>query len=154
MEWTLGPRVKCDMVGYTGINCTGGRYIVRMFPTGARKGTFRTLDLKSLVIVGPVGLRVVIATSLEPTWEQAPWRCVRLTAAHRFKNDEGNQGVRIPDFDWLDAADARKVNDARQETFPFAATLAEGLADPALWTFGRPGKIGGHIVSFRVEKDE
>lgn len=154
MEWIIGPRVKCDFVGYSGLNCSGARYVARIFPTGSRKGTFRTAELKSLVIVGPVGIRVTLQTSLDSDWERHPWRCVRLTAEHRFKNDEGNEGVRIPDLDWWDPAAARKVADGRQESFPFAATLAEGLADKAKWTFGRPGRIGGAVLGFRVERDE
>jgi hypothetical protein len=149
VEWFIAPRVKCDLVGYSGVNLTGARYVVRIFPTGTRKGTFRTEELKSLVIVAPVGVRVVLCTSATAGWEELPWRCIRMTAENRFRNDKDQEGVRVPDLDWMDPADARKVSPDLQQSYPYVQTLAEGTT----WTFGRRGAtaLKDQIRAFRLD---
>jgi hypothetical protein len=132
--WHLGPHVRCDFVSYSGINLTGVRYIVRVHATGSRKGTFRTDQLKSIVVMGPIGTRVILATWPErENWQNYPWRCVRMLAGQRFRNPEGNEGVRIPDLDWLDPFDAKRVNANMQESFPQVERLEDGKG----FTFGR-----------------
>lgn len=152
MEWYVGPHVKCDMVSYGGVNLTGPRYVVRIFPTGSRKGTFRTHELKSCVILAPVGTRVILATAIgQDGWEDQPWRCVRMLAGQMFKNDEGQMGVRVPDLDWMDPPAAKKVNPDRQEGFPQVKRLADGTG----FTFGRSGAVPlkDHIRAIWVEKE-
>lgn len=154
MEWYVGPHVRCDMVSYGGINLTGPRYVVRIFPTGSRKGTFRTHELKSIVILAPIGTRVILAThATQEGWEDMPWRCIRQLEGFRFKNDEGQMGVRIPDLDWMDLPTAKKVNPDRQEGFPLVKRLADGAN--LGFTFGRSGPtlLKDNVRAIWVEKE-
>ncbi len=152
MDWYVGPRVKCDMVSYGGVSMTGPRYVVYIFPTGSRKGTFRTHELKSMAIVAPVGTRIILAT--DPSrdgWQQHPWRCIRMVEGSMFTNDKGQKGVRIPDLDWLDPFDAKKTNLELQTGFPQVARLEDGTG----YTFGRTGgvELKDHIRAIWVERE-
>lgn len=156
MIWWIGPRVRCDLVAYSGVNLTGVRRVVQIFPTGSRKGTFRTDELKSSVVLAPVGVRVVYCTSDDPNrWEEAPWRCVRMVEGHRFTNEQKQSGVRLPDLHWQTPPEAKRVDPDRQTGFRLVSTLAEAAAvAPLEWTFGRSGTLHDRIRAIRVEREE
>lgn len=152
MEWWVGRGVKCDLVSYSGINLTGVRYVVRIHPTGARKGTFRSHEFKSGVVLAPLGTRVVFCTSADPhAWEDSPWRAVRMMEGFQFKNESNQTGVRIPDLDWMDLPEAKKVNPDRQESYPYANRLSDGTT----YTFGRVGgvELKNNIHAIIVERE-
>jgi hypothetical protein len=152
VTWYVSPATKCDLVGYSGPNCTGARYVVRIFPTGTRKGTFRTEELKSLVILAPVGHRVYLCTSdAETGWEREPWRCIRMMEGHLFTNEQGQRGVRVPDLDWQDSPEARRASTETQQSFPLVQHPSEGKG----WTFGRLGGVPlkGNVRAIRIERE-
>ncbi len=127
------------------------RRVVQIFPTGSRKGTFRTEELKSVVVLAPLGVRVTFCASTDPLrWTEAAWRCVRQVPGSRFTNAEGNTGVRVPDLDWLDRPDQRKRNEETQVSYPFAASFAAGAG----WSFGRGGGLQDRVRAILVEREE
>lgn len=127
------------------------RRVVQIFPTGSRRGGLRTAELKSAVVLAPFGVRVVFCASDDRhKWQDAAWRCIRQVEGFRFRNPEGNTGVRVPDLDWMDPPDQRKRNEDRQESYPFAATLADGIG----WTFGRPGGLQDRVRAILVERED
>jgi hypothetical protein len=147
MRWVVGPHTKCDLVGYSGANMTGARYVVRIFPTGSQKGTFRTHELKSIVVIAPPGTRVILAAREGDDWEGGPWRCVRVIAGQMFKNEQGNEGVRVPDLDWEDPPDAKRTSESRSYTF------VDRVGDGATWTFGRGGGLKDEVRQIRVSRE-
>lgn len=152
MEWTIAPKLRADLVCFAGVNLSGERRIIDVHPVGGRQG--RDLgpeDLKSLVVLGPVGTRVVVKTWVGDGWEEHPWRAFVVTAKHHYRTKEGETGVRVPDLDWLDAPDARRTDPDMQESFAFAETLAAGQAT-GNWTFGRPGTLKSRIKSISFDK--
>ena len=152
MRWELAPRLRFDLVAFSGLNLSGERRIVEVHALGGRQGDLRPEDLKSCAIIGPIGLRVVFATSEDPdTWMQRPWRCVKLRAGSTFQTKEGRPCVRVPDLDWLDAFDARRTDPELQCSFDEAT----GLDTPG-WTFGVSGNtpIKANVRFIRVDLAE
>jgi hypothetical protein len=149
MRWELAPRLRCDVVAFSGLNLSGERRVVEVHPVGGRKGDLVPADLRSLAFVAPVGTRLVLATSEDPDdWEAHPWRAVVVLAGQHDTTREGRAVVRVPDLDWLDAFDARRTDPDFQATFDEATTLAEGRG----WTFGRGGVLKGMIRQLRVDR--
>ncbi len=152
MEWTVAPRMRMDLVCFAGINLSGERRIVDVHAVGGRQGgEIAPEDLKSLVVLGAVGTRVVMKTVTTDDWEKHPWRAVIVTAKHHYRTKEGETGVRVPDLDWFDKPDARRTDPDMQESFPMAATLAEGMASGG-WTFGLPGTLKQRIKAIVIDK--
>lgn len=152
MDWYIGPKVRCDLVGYGGANLTGPRYVVRVFATGTRKGTFRTAELKSMVVLAPVGTRVFLTTSAaKDGWWSRPWRCIRMIEGNMFTNPEGQRGVRVPDLDWMDSWEAKRSNADFQQGFPQVKHPSEGTG----YTFGFSGDplLKGHIQAIWIERE-
>ena len=137
MRWEVAPKLRFDLVAFAGLNLSGERHVVEFHTMGGRQGDLQTEDLKSLAIIGPVGLRVVLKTSADPeNWMSHTWRCVRLLAGHTFNTKEGRPCVRVPDLDFLTAFDARRTDPDFEESFEEAASL-----DAAGWTFGHQGRL-------------
>lgn len=152
MEWSLAPRMRVDLVCFSGLNLSGERRIVDVHAVGGRQGAdVAPEDLKSLVLLGEVGTRVVLKTSAAEDWESYPWRAVVITRGHHYRTKEGEVGVRIPDLEWLDAPDARRTDPDMQESFPHADTLAEGSASGE-WTYGRSGSLKGRIKAIAIDR--
>lgn len=137
MRWEVAPKLRFDLVAFAGLNLSGERHVVEFHTMGGRQGDLRTEDLKSLAIIGPVGLRVVLKTSEDPeNWMSHSWRCVRLLAGHTFNTKEGRPCVRIPDLDLLNDFDARRTDPEFEESFLAATSL-----DAPGWTFGHQGRL-------------
>lgn len=153
MKWVVAPRVRCDMVGYSGTDLSGARYIVQIFPTGSRKGSLRTDELKSLAIAGHHGTRVILCTSDDDErWEEHPWRCVRLIEGTTFPANNDLPCVRIPDLDWMDTFDRKRADTEFQTSVPLVNTVAEGLSKG--WTFGRGGgSLKNAVRMIRVDRE-
>ncbi len=152
MEWTVAPRMRMDLVCFAGLNLCGERRIVDVHAVGGRQGKdVPTDDLKSMVVLGEIGTRVLLKTATGDDWEQHPWRCFIIMAKHHYKTKEGEIGVRVPDLDWFDPADARRTDPDMQESYPFAESFAAGVAS-GLWTFGRPGQLKQRVKAIVIDK--
>jgi hypothetical protein len=152
MHWTIAPRMRVDIVCFAGLNLSGERRIADVHAMGGRQGAdIAPEDLKSLVVLGEIGTRVILKTSVADDWENHPWRAVFITKKHHYRTKEGETGVRIPDLEWLDGPDARRTDPDMQESFPHADTFAEGVASGE-WTFGRSGALKGKIKAMVVDK--
>lgn len=149
MQWDIAPKQRVDIVAFAGLNLAGERSVVEIHPVGGRQGDVASDYLKSLVVIGPVGTRVVLMTSADPdNWKNHPWRCVEVKAGKLFTTKEGKTGVRVPDLDWLDAPDARRTDSELESSFEEASDLGGSKE----WTYGRPGSIKGRVKAIRVEK--
>lgn len=149
MRWEVAPKLRFDLVAFAGLNLSGERRVIEFHTMGGRQGELHTEDLKSLAIIGPLGLRVVLKTSEDPeNWMNHSWRCIRLLAGHTFDTKEGRPCVRVPDLDLLNRFDARRTDPEFEETFDEATSL-----DAPGWTFGHVGKspLKQKIKSIQVD---
>ena len=151
MRWEIGPGVRCDLIAYGGVNLSGARQVMQLFPTGARGGRIDGAHLRSLLIRALPGTRIVLAASDKDAWQLATWRCIRVMEAHSLRSDTKNglPGVRIPDLELLDHHGAKRTDPELQSGYPLAETLDAGQG----WTFGRPGTLANRITMIRVDRE-
>jgi hypothetical protein len=148
VHWDLSPRLRVDLVAFSGLNLSGERRVVEVHAVGGRKGDLEPADLRSLAFLAPVGTRLILATSdSDDGWEQHPWRCIQILAGRHALTKEGRPIVRVPDLDWLDPFDAHRSDPDFQATFDEVPALAAGTG----WTFGRPGALKGMVRRIRIE---
>ena len=146
MDWQIAENMRCDLVGFTKPGFAGTRHVAQIFPSG-RQGDLPDA-LSSLIVVGPIGTRVVLLTSQVGDYSAAPWRCIELKKGKAFLTKDGRPGVRVPDLDLLDAPDANRTDPDFEQTYDIVQRLEDGLT----WTFGRPGSIKERVVLIRVER--
>lgn len=146
MDWDIAENMRVDIVAYEKHNLSGQHHAVQIFPSG-RQGDLPD-RLGSVLVAGPLGVRVIFKTSAVGDWQRAPWRCVQLVKGHCFKAKNGFAAVRVPDLDFLDKPTAQRTDPDFEESFPIVASLDQGSG----WTFGRPGVLKDHIVQIRVER--
>jgi hypothetical protein len=146
VDWQIGENIRCDMVGFTKPSFAGTRHVVQIFPSG-RQGDLPD-ELSSLILVGPLGTRLVLVTTRVGEYTNAAWRCIDLVKGSAFQSRDGRPAVRIPDLELLDKPDAHRTDLDFEQTFDFAADLESGKG----WTFGRPGPIKERVVLIRVER--
>ena len=146
MEWQIAENMRCDMAGYTKPGFAGTRHVVQIFPSG-RQGDLPD-NLSSLILVGPIGTRLVLVTSRLGDFTDAPWRCIQLVKGKAFKSKDGRPAVRVPDLDLLDAPDAHRTDPDFEQSFDIVERMEDGTG----WTFGRPGAIKERVVLIRVER--
>lgn len=150
----LGEFVRCDILGWSGLDFGGKRRVLRVFPTGNVQGKLESDELRSMVIRAYHGTRVILCTRSSGEIEAAPWRCVRMMPGHSIPSEEpqGMPGVRLPHFDWLDKPSAMRTNQTLQSSFP----LVERFDDGEGWTFGAKGipTLEGHVRRIIIEKDD
>lgn len=134
MRWDLAPKIRCEIFAFSGINFSGARKHVQIFPVGGQQGdSLDGFDIQSVAIAGPVGTRVTfITTAVENGWEERSWRCFRITKEKSYKSEGGLPAVRAPDLDTLDAFNARRSDPDFEARPDEVATLEAGTA----WTFG------------------
>lgn len=150
MRWDIAENMRCDLVAFTGVNFSGRRSVVEIFPSG-KKGDLEGDAIQSLYIMAPLGTRIVlIASASESDWEQHTWRAIELRKGSAFKSKQGLPAVRLPDLDLMTKPNAERSDPDREESYPLAATLAEGKD----WTYGRVGMqdLKNHIQAIRIEK--
>ena len=150
MEWDIAENIRCDLAAFTGINISGERSMVTVYPSGV-KGDIDPSRFQSVVISAPVGIRVIFKSSVSADdWENFPWRAVEIRASNSFTNKGGNPTVRIPDLDTLEDFDARRTDPDFTGTYPVVEKLAAGRT----WTYGRVGRIGlkNHVRAIRIER--
>ena len=144
----LAPRVKCDLLAYTGLHCSGELMLVRVQPRGEAEGSLDGATFQSLMLAGPYGTRVILAAGAGDDGREHPWRAIVLTEGHAFVARTGKPAVRIPDLDTLDRFDAHRAADDVRESYPFAASPEEGTG----WTYGRPGPLRNRVRRVIVDK--
>ncbi|TVQ86763.1 MAG: hypothetical protein EA397_19570 [Deltaproteobacteria bacterium] len=152
MKWEIAENCRADIVGYSGINYSGDRFEARIFPSGRQGDDLPGDKIRSMTVVAPVGMRVVLRTSLQSDWEENhTWRCIRILEGQTFETNDGREAVRIPDLDCLHAPDAWRTNPDIEESYP----LVKKLSDGKTWTFGRrgPEELKRGIVLIAVDKD-
>ncbi len=147
VRWELAPRLRCDVVAFSGLNLSGERRVVEVHAVGGRQGDLSPEDVRSFAFIAPLGYRLVLAASDGDDWEQHPWRAVHVKAGSAFMTKEGRPCVRIPDLERLDAPDARRTDPELECDYDFAGTLAEGSG----WTYGRNGPLKGRVRQIRIE---
>ena len=141
MRWEIGERVKAHIVGFSGLNFSGERWEVDIWPLGGRQGD--DIDgrrLKSIGIIAPIGTRLILKTaSSADGWEDLPWRCIQILEGSTFQAMDGKRvGVQVPDLDRMDPPHVRRIMDPdSSSTYPHVERLSEGSG----WTFGRGGGI-------------
>lgn len=148
VEWRIAEKVRCDLLAYAGLHTGGQLHLVRVFPSGDRNGDLDGAEFKSLMIAGPIGTRIVLASHAGDDWADHPWRCIRLVEGHTFTARNGKPAVRVPDLDQLDDPDAWRANPDVQESYPIASSLDEGEG----WTYGRPGTLKDNVAMILVDK--
>ncbi len=149
MEWQIAPKLRADVVGFTGLNLSGERKVVEIYAYGGRQGDFPE-PIRSLILLGPLKTRFVFSAAGldDEQWEERPWRAFILRKGTSGVSEQGMARIRVPDLDLLTGFDARRTDPDMEESYDFAATLAEGTG----WTFGRPGALKGKVRSIRVDK--
>ena len=157
MRWEIGEKVRAHIVGFSGINFSGERWEVDIWPLGGRKdgGDIDGRRLKSIGIIAPLGTRMTLITAGSPdNWESLPWRCVQILDGHTFDSMDGKRvGVQIPDLDRMDPPHVRRImNPDVAHGFP----LVDRFEDGEGWTFGRVGgiELKCNIKAIRVERPD
>ena len=156
MRWDIAPGLRAYIVGFTGINFSGQRIVVDIWPHGGRQAGDEELEghrLKSIGLIAPIGTRMILMTAATPSnWEALPWRCIQIVEGKTFESVQfpGFVGAQIPDLDFADAPAALRSDPDFQITYPQVETLAEGKG----WTFGRVGAmpLKTNIRSIKVDK--
>jgi hypothetical protein len=153
LDWIIAPKVRCDILTWSGTNFSGYRKLARVFAAGGRQGQQLEGDrLSSCWVVAPYGTRVVFCSAPEdhPDWMSKPWRAVVICKGTVFKTQDGLPGVRVPDLDYLDKFNAQRTDPDFQESFPIAKTVDEGTT----WTFGNSNLLTNRINCIRIDKVE
>ncbi len=151
VRWAIGPHVRVDLIGYSGVDITGAKFISQIYASGHRKGAMDGERLKSIVIGAQLGTRIILCASKdEACWEDWPWRAIRLLDGTTYRTGDGTPAVRVPDLEWLDKFDAKKANTDSQQSYPHAARLVDGKG----WTFGRGGALKMKVRMIRVEHED
>lgn len=154
MRWDVADKVRAHIVGFSGINFSGERWEVDIWPFGGRQGM--EIDgsrLKSIGIIAPVGTRLILMTSGQADgWVDVPWRCVQILPGQTFEAMDGKRvGVQVPDLDRMDPPHVRRIMDPDTASeYPHVERFEDGRG----WTFGRVGRteLKCNVRSIRVEK--
>jgi hypothetical protein len=137
MKWEIAENCRVDVVGYSGINYSGDKFEARVFPSGRQGDELDGSRIQSMAILGPLGARVTLVSSLQDDWEAAhTWRVVTLVKGFTWQAKDGRHAVRIPDLDALNKPDAFRVNPDFQESYPLVKKVADGKG----WTFGHQAR--------------
>ena len=136
MQWIVAPRMRAWIVGFTGINFSGERMEVDIWPSGFRKGDIEGPRLKSIGIMAPVHTRLVLRASTGENWQQYPWRAIEIREGHSFTARDGKRvGAQIPDLDLVDLPGALRTDPDFAAGYP----QVESIDDRIDWTYGRTG---------------
>ncbi len=152
MLWDIQDKVRAHIVGFSGINFSGERWEADIWPHGGlQSGT--KLDgrrLKSIGIIAPVGVRMILKTTTSEHWQELPWRCVQVVEGFTFESKGGKPGVQIPDLDAMDAPGSLRTDPDHQVGYPSVESLDAGTG----WTFGHCGglELKCNIRAIRVER--
>ena len=152
IRWEIGPKVRCDVITYSGPNFSGKKAKMQIFPTGSRQGALDGSSLASFIVRGPPGTRIVFVSHAGEEWETHPWRAIELSKENSIQSAKSKRlrGVRVPDIDYLDHFDAKTTNPAGSASYPNVDSLHAGSG----WTYGRQadGGLRNNVAVIRVEK--
>jgi len=156
LRWDIASGLRAYIVGFTGINFSGQRIVVDIWPHGGRQSGDEELDgrrLKSIGLIAPLGTRMTIMTAATPdNWEVLPWRCIQVLEGHTFDSVQfpGFVGAQVPDLDFVDSPSALRTDPDFNITYPQVERFEDGEG----WTFGRVGAmtLKTNIRSIRVDK--
>lgn len=141
MRWEIEGKVRAQIVGFTGVNFSGERMEIEIWPVGGLQGDeMDGARLKSIGIIAPIGTRIVLMTAAsEEGWEELPWRAIQVLKGFTFEAMDGKRvGVQVPDLDRMDPPHVRRIMDPDvHHGYPSVDRLEEGRG----WTFGRSGGI-------------
>lgn len=149
MRWDIATTATCHIIAFSGVNLSGQRTHVRIFPSG-RVGDIDTSQMQSLIVVGPVGLRVVLMTaSSDQGWPDMTWRAVEIRKGKHYLSPKGQPAVNLPDLDLYEEYDAPRTDPDFQSTYPLVRSLDEGKD----WTYGFKGpmKLKANVRGIRIE---
>jgi hypothetical protein len=125
--------MRAWIVGFTGINFSGSRMEVDIWPSGFRKGDIEGERMKSIGIMAPVNTRLILRASVSDSWQKYPWRAIEIREGQTFTSRDGRRvGAQIPDLDLLDQPGALRTDPDFAEQFAQVATLEDRTA----WTYG------------------
>jgi hypothetical protein len=150
MNWIIAPNMRCTLQFFTGINFSGTRTDIEVFPSGKNK-ELKEDEIQSVAVIAPKGVRIVLSSAPDiPSWEERAWRAIVFTDSDPFKTPEGKLAFRVPDLDHLDAPNARRTDPDFDQGYVQVKTLAEGTG----WTFGRvgPAPLKGHVQTIRIDR--
>lgn len=150
MRWEIAQNMRCDLIAFSGINFSGRRTTMQIYPSG-KKGELDEGDIGSIVVMAPVGTRVVLCSSISDDWEAHPWRAIEIHKGVAYQGRSAHVlTVRIPDLENLDKVNVERTDPDFAASPPIANTVEEGKGKG--WTYGRPGDLKGRIQMIRVEK--
>ena len=137
MRWIVAPRMRAEIVGFTGINFSGQRMTVEIWPSGSVQGELDGERMKSIGMIAPVGTRMILRTSTsEDGWMRYPWRALEVREGRTFEARDGKRvGVQIPDLDIKDDPFAIRTNPLLASRFQQVSSLEERPD----WTYGMSG---------------
>lgn len=147
IKWEIAPRVRADLLAYAGLHCGGQMTLIRVMPDQRNQGDLDGAEFKSLMLVGPIGTRMTLATSGAPNWQDYPWRSIVITEGNCFIARNGKHAVKVLDLDFLDDINASRASD-NQAPFPAVETREEGKT----WTYGRRGELKNKVRVIMVDK--
>lgn len=135
MKWIVAERMRAHIVGFTGVNFSGVRMEVDIWPSGSRKGEIDGSRIKCIGIIAPVGTRLVLRQSTAETgWEDYGWRAIEIREGFTFESRDGKRvGVQVPELDVMDRPGALYTD----TEFPQGYVQSNGLDERPSWTYGR-----------------
>ena len=135
----IGPQSRCDIVSYSGTSSSGKKTILRVFPTGSKKGKLFQQELSSLVIRAPYGMRIIFCSSKADNWEDFPYRCFTMIEGKVIPpvpTEPGSlPGIRVPDLDAMHSPFTKINKDSMLTSYPLVQDFSEGEG----WSFGTVG---------------
>ena len=149
MRWIVAPRMRAEIVGFTGVNFSGQRMVVDIWPSGVQ-GDIDGDRMKSIGIIARVGVRLVLRTSTAETgWEQFAWRAIEVRPGQTFEARDGRRvGVQVPDLDLRDEPDAIRSNPMLSA--PYAQVPSPDVRPD--WTYGRLGELKSRVRVIAVDR--
>lgn len=151
LRWDIAANMRCDIIAFSGINFSGRRTTMQIYPSG-QKGDLDSGDIGSITVMAPVGTRVVLITSASDSdWESSPWRAIEIRKGVAYQGRSAHVlTVRIPDLENLDKVNVERTDPDFSASYPIAANLADGKGKG--WTYGCVGPLKGRVQAIRIEK--
>lgn len=153
MLWHVDGPVRVLIHAFTGLNFSGMRVSVDIWPKGGRQPG-EDIDgsrLKSIGMIAPIGTRVILcASASEEGWEQSPWRAFEIREGFTFAALNGQPAVQIPDIDFFDPPASKRNDTDFQTSYP----NVESPAERPSWTYGRVGmgSLKCNVRQIRVDR--
>lgn len=153
MRWQIDGAVRVLIHAFTGINFSGQRVSIDIWPTGGRQAgdEIDGTRLKSIGMIAPFGTRVILcASASDEGWERLPWRAFEIREGFTFASQSGQPAVQLPDIDFVDPPGALRTDPDFHATYPHV----EDPTERPSWTYGRVGHSGlkCNVRQIRVDR--